>query len=74
MVAGLRWSFFVLALITVVLAAYMFRYEPLAVPGTTSALTFVWDRWTHRPCMAGVKYGKPICTYDEMDEFRRKEP
>lgn len=52
MAVGFQWSFFILALFVVVLAAYMFRYEPMPLPphyliGTTK----VWDRWGQRPCM-----------------------
>ena len=67
MTAAFRWSFVVLALIAVVLAAYMFRYEPISMPpeyqiGTTK----VWDRWGHRSCVTSpVTYNKLRCDLDE---------
>jgi hypothetical protein len=74
MVAELRWSFFALALMAAVLAAYMFWYEPLAVLGTSTELTLVWDRWAHRLCMTGMGFGNTlICTRDERAEFERKK-
>jgi len=67
MTVAFRWSFFVLALIAVVLAAYMFRYEPISMPpqyliGTTK----VWDRWGQRSCVTSPEtYNKLLCGLDE---------
>ena len=67
MTVAFRWSLVVLALFAVVLAAYMFRYEPISMPpeyliGTTK----VWDRWGHRSCVTSpVTYNKLRCDLDE---------
>ena len=67
MTVAFRWSCIVLALVAVVLAAYMFRYEPLSMPpeyliGTTK----VWDRWSHRSCVTSPEtYNKLLCDLDE---------
>jgi len=44
--ASLGWSWFLLALATLLIAAHMFRYEKLSIPDTVA----VWDRWAHRVC------------------------
>ena len=65
-----RWSVFALALIATVLAAHMFRYEPLTLPENSIRGTSVWDRWNHRPCMTGMELkNKMMCTLAEWDEF-----
>jgi len=61
----LRWSFFALAVVAAITAAYMFRYEPL-VPNPASFL-YVWDRWEHRTCMSTLKSGKKLlCTLEDV--------
>ncbi len=45
---GKLW--FALAVVVSVSAAYMYRYEPMAVPDIRWE-THVWDRWTQRVCI-----------------------
>ena len=40
----LRWAWFALAVVTLIGAAHMFRWQ--AMPGED----FAWDRWRHRLC------------------------
>lgn len=49
-----RWSCFALALIAIILAAYMFRYEPIAQSGDMDSLwrAKLWDRWSYRVCIS----------------------
>jgi hypothetical protein len=49
------WSWLLLAILTLLTAAYMFRYERIPAPDSV----MLWDRWTHRICFAS--FGGMVC-------------
>lgn len=51
-----RWHWIVIAI--ALGAVWLFRYEPL--PGNGGGV-FVWDRWTHRLCLAIALTGEIVC-------------
>ena len=66
MAVAFRRYFLVLALVAVVLAAYMFRYEPMPISHSQIGTTKVWDRWTHRSCITSVvTLHRMVCDLEE---------
>ena len=52
-VKKLLWTALVVLTLSLVGAAYMFRYTPMQVGfgGATPVMAQVWDRWMQRPCV-----------------------
>lgn len=50
--APMRWFGMLLAIIALILAAWMTRYEHIRfVTGETGYAEWRWDRWLHRTCL-----------------------
>lgn len=45
---GLRWAWFALTALALLIWAHMSRYN---VRTTTEGATLTWDRWLHRECV-----------------------
>jgi len=65
------WVWLILANVTVLGAAHVFRYETLP-RDTESAWTLVWDRWLHRLCVVA-----PLqtvgCTVEDLQRMSDKD-
>lgn len=65
------WIWLILAIVTVLGAAHVFRYETLPREPAT-ALTLVWDRWLHRLCIVGPAQ-TVACTVEDLQRMSDKD-
>ena len=49
-----RWAWFTLAVLALVGVAYATRFEIVGQESDNADVVYVWDRWAHRVCIAGL--------------------
>ena len=65
---GKLW--FAFAVVVSVGAAYMYRYEPMS--SSMMPELQVWDRWTQRVCIVGIRTdNKLICSEKDLNNLRQ---